>query len=503
MLPTLNLGSVSFATWGSPFIAAALQATARNLAAGASLESYRASRAQTEAGYDRRAEEWSIQGRLAASELLQLEKQLVAAEIRLAIAERELENHDRLRDNARSIDAQMRTRFSNLELFDWMVRQSSAAYYHAFRQALEMANKAQKCFQMERGILEEKAPKKTRSFIGTAQWDDLRQGLLAGHRLHRELRQMEIAYLDENKRDLELTKHISVNQIDATALMMLRATGRCSITLSEALFDYDFPLHYQRRLKAVAVTIPAITGPHTNVNATLTLESSQWRTKPRDEVSDPQATTIGVGSSIATSSGQNDGGMFEVNLRDERYLPFEGAGADSTWSLELPTATNALDRDSITDVILHLRYTALDTDTPRPSADDPDPRRTLSDAILAKVKRPPMTRLFSLRHDFAREWAMATRSGTFSVSLDLAPFAPRSLTTSTQLRATEIYAEGASTSELEGKVRASSQLDFVPVDGSHVQRAAFSRTENVLSLTIELPNDRIHSIKWFLVATFT
>ena len=28
--------------------------------------------------------------------------------------------------------------------------------------------------------------------------------------------------------------------------------------------------------------------------------------------------------------------MFETNLRDERFLPFEGAGAISTWKLDLP-----------------------------------------------------------------------------------------------------------------------------------------------------------------------
>jgi hypothetical protein len=39
--------------------------------------------------------------------------------------------------------------------------------------------------------------------------------------------------------------------------------------------------------------------------------------------------------SIATSSGQADSGLFELNFRDERYLPFEGAGAISRWRLEL------------------------------------------------------------------------------------------------------------------------------------------------------------------------
>jgi len=35
------------------------------------------------------------------------------------------------------------------------------------------------------------------------------------------------------------------------------------------------------------------------------------------------------------SHGKNDPGMFELNFHDERYLPFEGAGAIRTWSLEL------------------------------------------------------------------------------------------------------------------------------------------------------------------------
>ena len=65
-------------------------------------------------------------------------------------------------------------------------------------------------------------------------------------------------------------------------------------------------------------------------------------------------------SSGQNDSGQNDSGLFETNLRDERYLPFEGAGAISQWRLRLPTTFPAFDHDTITDVILHLRYTARD-----------------------------------------------------------------------------------------------------------------------------------------------
>jgi hypothetical protein len=43
---------------------------------------------------------------------------------------------------------------------------------------------------------------------------------------------------------------------------------------------------------------------------------------------------------IATSNAQNDSGVFELSFRDERYLPFEGAGAVSEWSLELFSDTS-------------------------------------------------------------------------------------------------------------------------------------------------------------------
>src|SRR5581483_8168621 len=46
--------------------------------------------------------------------------------------------------------------------------------------------------------------------------------------------------------------------------------------------------------------------------------------------------------------------------RDERYLPFEGTGAVSTWELSMPKATNRIDFESLSDVIIHLSYTALD-----------------------------------------------------------------------------------------------------------------------------------------------
>jgi hypothetical protein len=65
--------------------------------------------------------------------------------------------------------------------------------------------------------------------------------------------------------------------------------------------------------------------------------------------------------SIVTSSAQSDSGLFETNLKDERYLPFEGAGAAaSVWQLTLPS-----DASQFIEVICDRRFSADDVGSSR------------------------------------------------------------------------------------------------------------------------------------------
>jgi hypothetical protein len=93
--------------------------------------------------------------------------------------------------------------------------------------------------------------------------------------------------------------------------------------------------------------------------------------------------------------------LFETNLRDERYLPFEGAGAiESVWRLELPARIRQFDYDTISDVILHIRYTARDGGKALKDAAVTDVSQRLATAELSG-----MVRLFSVRHEFPSAWA--------------------------------------------------------------------------------------------------
>src|SRR5690606_4675807 len=98
---------------------------------------------------------------------------------------------------------------------------------------------------------------------------------------------------------------------------------------------------------------------------------------------------------------QNDSGLFETNLRDERYLPFEGAGAISSWRLEIPNDIPAFDPDTISDVILHIRYTAREAGHLKADAVE-----TVKTGMLETAGS--LLQLFCLNQDFGTDWQRFT-----------------------------------------------------------------------------------------------
>ncbi len=140
--------------------------------------------------------------------------------------------------------------------------------------------------------------------------------------------------------------------------MVLKQTGSCEFSIPEIFFDMYYPGQYRRIIKSVRLTIPSITGPHTNVSVKLSLTGSKIRMEPtlgEAELMDvpKPGTTV-----IFSSTTQNDSGGFELNLSDTRYLPFEGAGAISSWKLSLPENFKQFDYNTINDVIVHIYYSA-------------------------------------------------------------------------------------------------------------------------------------------------
>jgi hypothetical protein len=386
---------------GGSFLGNNARARAAKQRNSVSVASFQANLASLTAGYDRRKQEWGHQAALAEKEIEQIDKQIAAAQIRVAIAEKERENLEMQIEHAQEVHDLLSGKYTNDQLYSWMVSQVSGIYFQSYQMAYDLAKRAEKAYQRELGVT-------VSSFISFGYWDSLKKGLMAGEKLQYDLRRMEMSYLDQNKREYEITKHISL-----AALIQLRETGKCSFNLPEALFDLDYPGHCLRRIKNVSLTVPCVTGPYTGVNCTLTLLKSSIRRDAalldgrygRDVANGDLRFTDSFGTiqSIVTSAGQNDPGLFEANLRDERYLPFEGAGVISDWSVEMPADFRAFDYGTISDLILHLRYTARAAG----GALKTQAVVELQDAVNAIVQTEGgegLARLFSARHEFPGEW---------------------------------------------------------------------------------------------------
>jgi hypothetical protein len=366
-------------------------------------DSYDASHAGKLAGYFRRQQEWSQQSNLAAKDIMQIDQQTLAAKVRAAIADYELNTlYPQQLQNAQDIqDFLTNKKYTNQDLYGWMISDISTTYFQCYQMAYDYAKKVERTFRFERGLTDS-------NFIQFGYWDSLRKGLLAGERLYLALKQMEHAYLDQNKREYEITKNVSLMLHDPLALIALKQTGMCEVFLPEALFDADYPGHYMRRIKSVGVTIPCVVGPYTSINCTLTLLSNKTRvsTLAGSQYEEDTAnaderfvTNFAALQSVATSHAQNDSGIFELNFRDERYLPFEGAGVVSRWRIELPIDTNALDRNTLSDVVLQFKYTACEGGHILRNA-----ANAAREALLADDQNSPLARLFNLKHEFPSDW---------------------------------------------------------------------------------------------------
>lgn len=374
----------------------------------AELASFRSSLAATLGGWERRAQDWQLQNQLAAGDVRQVGFQVRAAEVQVGIASKEIDVQRRMIRNNESIDTFMRSKFTSQQLYQWMAGRLSAVYFQSYNLALQYAKAAQRAMQFELGLAESEVQQ-----IGAGYWDSLRKGLLAGEQLQLDLDRLEKAHCDANQRRMEITRNISLAQVDPLALVRLKERGVCEFELTEALFDGDFPGHFCRQIKSVSLSFPALIGPYDNFNATLTqlghrtllapdkaalkylLQAPGQTGQPAPE---PAATVLRVdwrpNQQVALSTGTGDSGLFQVDYHDERYLPFEGTGALSTWRLEVDGVNGLLHRQTLSDVIVTLRYTARAGGS------------ALAEAAKKELGRKAMQRawLLDLASDFSTEW---------------------------------------------------------------------------------------------------
>ncbi|MFV2059529.1 MAG: hemopexin repeat-containing protein [Gammaproteobacteria bacterium] len=351
-------------------------------------------------GYHRREQDWDLQQKLASTDIESIKHQIAGAEIKVKIARLDINSTKQSAKNLESVDTFMKSKFTNVQLYRWMSGKLSGLYFQTYQMALDMAKAAEKSFQFELGYHESEV-----DYISAHYWDSLKKGLLAGETLQVDLDRMETAYITKNARRFEISKTVSLQQQNPLALLNLKSKRVGEFYFSEEMFDYDFPGHYSRQIKTISISFPAVAGPYENINATLTQlshrtlidpdkEGVAYLLKPDKNVDQPDSIRADwrTNQQIALSRGVNDAGLFQLNFQDERYLPYEGTGAVSTWRLELNGQQTAFDINTLTDVIIKIEYSALQGG------------EVFAADVKKLLKPSEATIMFNLSQDFSAEW---------------------------------------------------------------------------------------------------
>lgn len=352
----------------------AINMGAQMLQTEAQILSQKGSSLETVAQFTRRAEDWQLQQQLAQYEISEIQNQLLGFQANIASSQEEIAIQQKTIDQNQDLISFYQGKFTNKDLYQWMIGQVSSVYFQAYQLALNTALIAQMSYQYELD--------RSDSYIAFGYWDNLHKGLLAAEGLSLSLGQLENAYTENNSRRMEIEKTVSLKTLNPEAFYAFKAgenQGTLLFSLTEELFDRDFPSHYCRRIKSVSVSIPAVVGPYENIHATLTqntnlvvltadpavVDYAIYASAPQHSGTAPAQPKPSAmrqnwvsNQQIALSSGVNDSGLFVLNFDDLRYLPFEGTGAVSTWTLSMPLESNNIDFGSISDIILSVKYTA-------------------------------------------------------------------------------------------------------------------------------------------------
>lgn len=392
--------------------AAALESATKGLEFGAQT-------ALTMAGYQRRAQDWQREVDQSGFDLAQTEKQIGAAQAQLDSALRDLEIHQRTIAQSQENSDFLLRKFDNYELFAWSAGRLSSLFYQTYRAALEATLAAQSAYQYELNSDD--------VFVSFAPWDERHYGLLSGETLNMALDQMDQAYVRNNKRRLEITKTVSLAEVAPAELLRLRTEGRCTINITEAMFDFDFPGHYCRRIKTAEFSLV------TSMDEGASFEIHASILQTRNDIlvrADPAGLDymlnggaeppLSVRSNwqsnqaIADSISSLGSGLWELILGiDDRLYPFEGTGAVCTFDLSMPLTTNRFDFSTIGDVQVTLRYSALDGGTTFRK----DVQKALSGPVFSGHS------FLSLAADFPEAWTSFMNGhddpGAQSLSIDI------------------------------------------------------------------------------------
>lgn len=329
-------------------------------------ESIQASVNSMLASIEQRREDISLQRALASQDIDIGGQQIQIAQDNVAIANQELTIAGIQSDNASDGIHFLATKFTGVDLYNWMSGVLQSVYRFFLQQATSMAKTAENQLAFERQDL-------PTAFIQSDYWavsaggaalpaggqSTDRKGLTGSARLLEDVYRLDQYAFDTLKRKLQLSKTFSLASLAPADFQRFRESGSLVFATPSELFDRDFPGHYLRLIKRVRTSVVALIPPIQGIHATL-VSGGVSRVVIGGDLF--QAISIRRDPDyVAYCSAVNASGQFELEQQSDMLFPFEGSGVDMTWEFAMPKAANFFDFGSIADVLVTIDYTALNS----------------------------------------------------------------------------------------------------------------------------------------------
>lgn len=326
-------------------------------------------RVMIEEQFRRRRQEWHIQKLTSMKEIEMLKAQLAALDIRVTSTQMHITQMEMQAAQANAHMTLLFSQFTCQSLYSWMRSRLATIFYQYYDLTVSCCLMAQKALQWEKND--------STLYLRTGTWNGAWAGLLSGDSLMLSLAQMEMAWLTHQKREMEITRKISLKQFfenrlgeDANGMqqaiqkLLIAGQGEFGagngkialnnslLTLHFSLSDFsltqDFP-NKNCRIRSIAVSLPDVAESGQHIRGQLYTNISE--------------TQLPAGCyETAISHAIQDNGLFSGSDVTNRWMPFEGLSAsdDSGMTLSFADALGEQQTllNNLSDVILHIQFTA-------------------------------------------------------------------------------------------------------------------------------------------------
>ena len=301
---------------------------------------------------DRRREDWHWQLDQIKADIARMKLDETLAKSAVENAKKELASHNKQIEQNETIQQYASDRFTNEQLYGWMVGCLTGLYKSAFNLALSVAQEAEAAYQFERHPEHGGTP-----IINQNRISNLQGALLSGEELQLSLNRLEKTHRDAAKMEQEVTRVLSLKTLSGDAKIcadwnVIKETGVLPFSVSLEFLMQDQLGDCYRTLKSVAISVPAIVKPYQNINGILT--QTEYTGPYQDSLPFNEADR----EFIAISNGVNDHGITNLDFNAPQYQPFEGSGAESSWQVRLPKDGADSILESISDVVIEICYVA-------------------------------------------------------------------------------------------------------------------------------------------------